>query len=173
MCCKAFRARLGDFQNLTVKKIPQAVLENCEWGRDDYSLNIAKPSEDAVAASNDEPDDDDGNGGEPAAQPRGRPRRATQTKAMAETHAPPAKKAPLKMDGTTRAPRAAKAPAAPISPVAVAPMPSIPLTTKPVKAAVRPVESKPKEPKTAKETGREKRKIVEGQDGGQDQAASR
>ena len=150
VCCKAFRARLGDFPNLTVKKIPQAVLENCEWGRDDYSLNIAKPFDDAVAASNDEPDDDEGNGTEPIGQPRGRPRRATQAKAMAETHAAPAKKAPLKMDGTTRAPRAAKAPAAPISPVAVAPMPSIPPTTKPVKAAVRPIESKPKEPKTAK-----------------------
>ena len=162
VCCKAFRARLGDFQNLTVKKIPQAVLENCEWGRDDYSLNIAKPSDDAVAASNDEPDDDDDNGGEPTAQPRGRPRRATQAKAMAETHAAPAKKAPLKMDGTTRAPRAVRAPAAPISPVAVAPMPSIPPTTKPVKAAVRPVESKPKEPKTAKKTAAKSEKSSKG-----------
>lgn len=163
VCCKAFRARLGDFQNLTVKKIPQAVLENCEWGRDDYSLNIAKPSDDAVAASNDEPDDDDGNGGEPTAQPRGRPRRATQAKAMAETHAAPAKKAPLKMDGTTRAPRAAKAPAAPISPVAVAPMPSIPPTTKPVKAAVRAAESKPKAPKTEKKAATKAAKSSEGQ----------
>ncbi len=34
-------ARLDAFPNLTVKKIPQAVLHKCEWGQDDYSLNIA------------------------------------------------------------------------------------------------------------------------------------
>lgn len=26
--------------NLTLKKIPKAVLSNCEWGHDDYSLNV-------------------------------------------------------------------------------------------------------------------------------------
>jgi adenine-specific DNA-methyltransferase len=41
ICCKAFRAKVGDFKNLTVKKIPQAVLDNCQWGVDDYSLKIA------------------------------------------------------------------------------------------------------------------------------------
>jgi adenine-specific DNA-methyltransferase len=41
ICCKAFNARLDDFDNLTVKKIPHAVLTRCEWGRDDYSLAIA------------------------------------------------------------------------------------------------------------------------------------
>jgi len=41
ICCKAFSSRVGDFQNLTIVKIPQAVLSNCEWGRDDYSLRIA------------------------------------------------------------------------------------------------------------------------------------
>jgi adenine-specific DNA-methyltransferase len=40
ICCKAFRANLDAFANLTVKKIPKAVLERCEWGRDDYSLSI-------------------------------------------------------------------------------------------------------------------------------------
>lgn len=40
ICCKAFRANLDAFQNLTVKKIPKAVLQRCEWGRDDYSLSI-------------------------------------------------------------------------------------------------------------------------------------
>ena len=29
------------FQNLTLTKIPQAVLHRCEWGKDDYSLNVA------------------------------------------------------------------------------------------------------------------------------------
>jgi adenine-specific DNA-methyltransferase len=41
ICCGAFRGR-PDFANLTVKKIPQAVLARCEWGRDDYSLNVTE-----------------------------------------------------------------------------------------------------------------------------------
>jgi adenine-specific DNA-methyltransferase len=41
ICCKAFRAHLDAFPNLTVRKIPQAVLRKCEWGKDDYSLNVA------------------------------------------------------------------------------------------------------------------------------------
>jgi len=41
VCCKAFRANADAFPNLTVRKIPQAVLRKCEWGKDDYSLNIA------------------------------------------------------------------------------------------------------------------------------------
>lgn len=44
VCCKAFNARADAFENLTVKKIPQAVLSRCEWGRDDYSLRIAEAS---------------------------------------------------------------------------------------------------------------------------------
>ncbi|HEX5051603.1 MAG TPA: site-specific DNA-methyltransferase [Planctomycetota bacterium] len=40
ICCGAFRAKRDDFPNLTLKKIPQAVLHRCEWGRDDYSLNV-------------------------------------------------------------------------------------------------------------------------------------
>ncbi len=39
--CGAFRAKsLDGFPNLTVKKIPKAVLAKCEWGHDDYSLEI-------------------------------------------------------------------------------------------------------------------------------------
>jgi adenine-specific DNA-methyltransferase len=42
VCCKAFRSsNLDAYPNLTVKKIPQAVLRKCEWGKDDYSLNVA------------------------------------------------------------------------------------------------------------------------------------
>ena len=41
VCCKAFRANADAFPNLTIKKIPQAVLRKCEWGHDDYSLNVA------------------------------------------------------------------------------------------------------------------------------------
>jgi adenine-specific DNA-methyltransferase len=41
VCCKAFRSDADAFPNLTVRKIPQAVLRKCEWGKDDYSLNVA------------------------------------------------------------------------------------------------------------------------------------
>lgn len=41
LCCKAFNANRDAFENLTIKKIPHAVLKKCEWGRDDYSLNVA------------------------------------------------------------------------------------------------------------------------------------
>lgn len=56
ICCKAFRANADAFENLTVRKIPQAVLSKCEWGRDDYSLRIASlpdapPSGSSEAAS--------------------------------------------------------------------------------------------------------------------------
>jgi adenine-specific DNA-methyltransferase len=37
--CTAFRGR-GEYPNLTVKKIPKQVLARCEWGHDDYSLQI-------------------------------------------------------------------------------------------------------------------------------------
>ena len=40
--CSAFRGRKEGYANLTVKKIPKAVLGRCEWGRDDYSLRIAE-----------------------------------------------------------------------------------------------------------------------------------
>lgn len=45
VCCKAFRANADAFQNLTIKKLPQAVLRKCEWGHDDYSLNVANLAE--------------------------------------------------------------------------------------------------------------------------------
>jgi adenine-specific DNA-methyltransferase len=38
--CTAFRARPEQFSNLTVKKIPKAVLSRCEYGHDDYSLQV-------------------------------------------------------------------------------------------------------------------------------------
>lgn len=41
VCCSAFRAKdMSQFPNLTIKKIPKMVLNRCEWGRDDYSLEI-------------------------------------------------------------------------------------------------------------------------------------
>jgi adenine-specific DNA-methyltransferase len=38
--CSAFRGRKDGYSNLTVKKIPKAVLSRCEWGKDDYSLRV-------------------------------------------------------------------------------------------------------------------------------------
>jgi adenine-specific DNA-methyltransferase len=38
--CSAYRASAEMFSNLTIKKIPQAVLHKCEWGKDDYSLKV-------------------------------------------------------------------------------------------------------------------------------------
>ena len=40
VCCSAFRGNADRFPNLTVKKIPKMVLGRCEWGHDDYSLNV-------------------------------------------------------------------------------------------------------------------------------------
>jgi adenine-specific DNA-methyltransferase len=41
VCCSAFRVKdTPQFPNLTIKKIPKMVLNRCEWGRDDYSLEI-------------------------------------------------------------------------------------------------------------------------------------
>lgn len=44
VCCGAFRLSAeviaSRFPNLTVKKIPKMVLQKCEWGHDDYSLNV-------------------------------------------------------------------------------------------------------------------------------------
>lgn len=53
VCCKAFNANPDAFANLTVRKIPHAVLRRCEWGKDDYSLNVANlPMAAAVETGN-------------------------------------------------------------------------------------------------------------------------
>lgn len=41
VCCAAFRVKEDTFPNLTLKKIPKAVLHRCEWDHDDYSLRIS------------------------------------------------------------------------------------------------------------------------------------
>ena len=38
--CTSFRGSKEGYANLTVKKIPKAVLNRCEWGKDDYSLRV-------------------------------------------------------------------------------------------------------------------------------------
>ena len=46
VCCSAFKtsaSMLSDkLTNLTIKKMPNALLSKCEWGKDDYSLNVSK-----------------------------------------------------------------------------------------------------------------------------------
>lgn len=68
ICCGAFRGNATQFENLTVKKIPKAVLTKCEWGHDDYSLEIASlPAafpEEKVRQGQLELADPSGNGGE-------------------------------------------------------------------------------------------------------------
>lgn len=46
VCCSAWRGISAEqaaerFSNLSLKKIPKMVLARCEWGHDDYSLNVA------------------------------------------------------------------------------------------------------------------------------------
>lgn len=66
ICCRAFQGANADtFANLTIRKIPGAILDRCEWGKDDYSLKI-----EALPLIEDEPKS------EVVAKPRGRPRKA-------------------------------------------------------------------------------------------------
>ena len=52
--CSAFRARdVQNFTSLTIKKIPKTVLTWCEWGKDDYSLEIKNLA--AIQSSDSEP----------------------------------------------------------------------------------------------------------------------
>ncbi len=39
--CSAFQGNPNAFPNLTVRKIPNHIRSRCEWGHDDYSLNVA------------------------------------------------------------------------------------------------------------------------------------
>ena len=46
VCCAAYRGVTAEqaakrWPNLTIKKIPKMVKDRCEWGHDDYSLNVA------------------------------------------------------------------------------------------------------------------------------------
>lgn len=59
ICCGAFKVKDPErFANLTLKKLPKAVLDKAEWDRDDYSLKISQlpmaeeePEEDPVEDS--------------------------------------------------------------------------------------------------------------------------
>ncbi len=78
ICCGAFRSQAGAFPNLTLRKIPNAVLGRCEFGRDDYSLQIANlpaapDSNDEIAA---------------AARPGARPRNDSRKRGRGTQEAP-------------------------------------------------------------------------------------
>jgi adenine-specific DNA-methyltransferase len=88
ICCSAFRAKTDAFANLTLKKIPQAVLHRCEWGRDDYSLNVnALPGSEPEAYQTEEGSSEDIPAANtttdvvttPPTRRRGRPRRQSST----------------------------------------------------------------------------------------------
>lgn len=40
ICCTSFHTNADEYPQITVKKIPHAVLARCEFGRDDYSLQV-------------------------------------------------------------------------------------------------------------------------------------
>lgn len=42
ICCKAYNANSENYPNITFQKIPVSILNKCEFGRDDYSLNVAQ-----------------------------------------------------------------------------------------------------------------------------------
>lgn len=75
VCCSAFQAKLDALPNLTVKKIPAAVLARCEWGRDDYSLNVRN-----VMGEEPEPEPEPNTPSTPVG--RGKRRRDTSVQAM-------------------------------------------------------------------------------------------
>lgn len=62
--CTAFRGNPDNYENLTIKKIPKAVLGRCEFGRDDYSLEIRE------LPVREEPAEDDTDNGKPRGKER-------------------------------------------------------------------------------------------------------
>ena len=67
ICCAAFRANHDNFPNLTITKIPAAVLVRCEWGKDDYSLNVRN----VMGEEPEPPPDPDGSGPSTAGKVKG------------------------------------------------------------------------------------------------------
>ena len=41
ICCSAFVGNTKAYPNITIKKIPTAILKKCEWGREGYPLNLS------------------------------------------------------------------------------------------------------------------------------------
>jgi adenine-specific DNA-methyltransferase len=51
ICCTSYSKAADKYPNITVKKIPKMLLGRCEFGKEDYSLNIVRMPRDV-----DEPD---------------------------------------------------------------------------------------------------------------------
>ncbi|WP_272518227.1 MULTISPECIES: site-specific DNA-methyltransferase [unclassified Providencia] len=49
--CGAFRSEPDRFVNLTLKKLPKAILNKCQFGHDDYSLNVTNLTDDVSDGS--------------------------------------------------------------------------------------------------------------------------
>lgn len=77
ICCGAFRSRASVFPNLTLRKIPNAVLGRCEFGRDDYSLRIANLP--TAPAATEQPEPTSALTGTPTAPGRRRKRQEAPT----------------------------------------------------------------------------------------------
>lgn len=55
ICCKSFaKGCSGRHMNITIKKIPQMLLGRCEFGKDDYSMNIINLPHDEIANTEEE-----------------------------------------------------------------------------------------------------------------------
>ncbi|MGH6816715.1 MAG: DNA methyltransferase, partial [Hyphomicrobiaceae bacterium] len=106
VCCKAFRLETSILRTLTLKKIPNCILENCEWGRDDYSLKIAALPE--VDDGND-PDDGNDDGGDEPQSPPGSRRQGTDTGLELRRGAAATRSAKANGKGTARKAGSAKA----------------------------------------------------------------
>ena len=56
IACRSFESGVDKlYSNITVKKIPQMLLDRCEYGRENYNLKIINPPE----YEDDEDDDDE------------------------------------------------------------------------------------------------------------------
>lgn len=55
ICCKAFQKECkSKYPNISLKKIPQMLLDRCEFGKDDYSLNIVNMPKDDTEIEEDD-----------------------------------------------------------------------------------------------------------------------
>ncbi|MBU8730763.1 site-specific DNA-methyltransferase [Cytobacillus oceanisediminis] len=48
ICCKAFTVSQMDYPTITFEKIPSTILKSCEYGRDDYSLDIREIEQEEI-----------------------------------------------------------------------------------------------------------------------------
>jgi adenine-specific DNA-methyltransferase len=60
ICAKSFAPECDDrYPNITVKKIPQMILGKCEYGQDNYNLNIIESTEEIAEDQDDTSNDDE------------------------------------------------------------------------------------------------------------------